>query len=83
MPERRHRLDHRPNTVRRLWVAPAFNGLGADVWGEGPHRSRLGGDRTLIWENVRYDWAQALVNAWNDVADLLDPPQLDLSGSDS
>lgn len=45
-------LDHRPNTVRRLWVAPAFNGLGADVWAEGRHRSRLGGDRTLLWDGA-------------------------------
>lgn len=69
--------------VRRLWVAPSSKGMGADIWAEGSNRSRHGRSRTLLWQNVRYDWAHALVAGWNGVADVLDPAQLDLSGSDS
>lgn len=79
----RHRPDHRPKHVRRLYVAPAFKGMGADIWAEGEFRRRTGGDRTLLWDNVRYDWAQALVKGWNDIADVLDPEQLDLTGEDA
>ena len=51
-----------------MWVADSFDGLGADIWFEGGNGSHLAGERTLVWRNVRYDWARALVAAWNDEA---------------
>lgn len=73
----RHRPDHRRDAVPRLWVAPSPKGTGADIWAEGDHRSRLGGDRTLLCADVPYARAHELVAGWNNVADILDPPQLE------
>lgn len=57
------------DTPIRMWVADSHDGLGADIWIEGENGSRLGGDRTLVWKNVRWDWARPLVQAWNTEAD--------------
>ena len=59
--------------MHRMWVDSSPDGLGADIWVEDIPGSHFAGERTLVWKNVRFDWARALVAAWNATADTLEP----------